>query len=225
MLVVSVEYPSYSIYDGEPSSAKVSADAIYVYDFLTRLFGLSPDCVFVVGRSLGCFVATSLAAARPVRCTALISPFVSLKVGWPHQKASETLLGFVGRVGALMIKDSFNNMANLQRMACPVFILHGLKDDLVPVSHSQELYAAYDHEIDLVVAKEMGHGFINPKQDFLVPFARFLDKLNARNKAEAPRAARILKLPRCLYASAPQPPLLTPSQKAESKSSKASLTN
>lgn len=80
MTVISMEYPSYSIYEGKPSADKVKSDAIYLYDFLINLLGISPECITIVGRSLGTFVATSLAASREVKVVALISPFVSLKV-------------------------------------------------------------------------------------------------------------------------------------------------
>lgn len=104
----------------------------------------------------------------------------------------------------MVIKDSFNNQANFAKMTCPVFILHGQKDDLVPISHAQELYSGYDHEIDLVVSKEMGHGLINPKTDFIIPFQRFLAKIEARDKISHARPMRIIKIPRSLYAVTPQ---------------------
>lgn len=80
MTVISVEYPGYSIYPGEPSEQSVIDDAVYVYDFLTQVIGVDPAAIYTAGRSLGTFFATSLAARRPVVCTALISPFTSLKV-------------------------------------------------------------------------------------------------------------------------------------------------
>lgn len=78
--MITMEYPSYSIYEGKPTADKVKTDAIYLYDFLVNLLGISPECITVVGRSLGTYVATSLAANRQVKAVSLISPFVSIKV-------------------------------------------------------------------------------------------------------------------------------------------------
>lgn len=94
MMVISLEYPGYSVYEGTPSADRVVSDAIYVYDFLTKLLGIGNESIFVVGRSLGTFVASSLAANRPVRALALISPFVSIKVDYSHRAC---------------IRDSFGN--------------------------------------------------------------------------------------------------------------------
>lgn len=80
MTVISVEYPGYSIYPGEPSEESVIQDALYVYDFLTKIIGVDPQAIYTGGRSLGTFFATSLAARRSVACASLISPFTSLKV-------------------------------------------------------------------------------------------------------------------------------------------------
>lgn len=121
----------------------------------------------------------------------------------------------------MMIKDSFNNLANLQKMKCPLFILHGLKDDLVPISHAKELYSAYEHEVDLVISKEMGHGFTNPKSDFMVPFQGFLKKIDIKDKRDHWKGHRIIRIPRKLYAIPPSIGSLT--RKEPTKASHTSL--
>ena len=39
------------------------------------------------------------------------------------------------------IGDIFVNQAKIDRIACPVFIVHGLYDDIVPVEHGKVSYA------------------------------------------------------------------------------------
>jgi fermentation-respiration switch protein FrsA (DUF1100 family) len=122
----------------------------------------------------------------------------------------------------MMIKESFNNLDNLKQMKCPLFILHGLKDDLVPISHAKELYSAYEHEVDLTISKEMGHGFVNPKADFMVPFQNFMRKIEIREKREYRNGYRIIRIPRKMYAMPPS--LNSISRKEPTKASHSSVS-
>ena len=74
-------------------------------------------------------------------------------------------------------------MENLPKMNCPLFILHGAKDELVPPTHSQEIFRAYENTSDLVISREMGHSLVYLGEDFLEPFTKFLQKIYSNNKA------------------------------------------
>ena len=44
-----------------------------------------------------------------------------------------------GKLSQFLIKERFNNSELMESISCPTFILHGKKDTIIPVEHSEEL--------------------------------------------------------------------------------------
>ncbi len=57
----------------------------------------------------------------------LMSPFKSIR---------EVAKDLVGRVLAWAIAERFRNIDLIREIRCPVFIVHGQKDRLIPYSHA-----------------------------------------------------------------------------------------
>jgi fermentation-respiration switch protein FrsA (DUF1100 family) len=36
--------------------------------------------------------------------------------------------------------DEFRNLAKIERVSCPILVMHGLEDDVVPVAHGRRLF-------------------------------------------------------------------------------------
>jgi fermentation-respiration switch protein FrsA (DUF1100 family) len=51
-----------------------------------------------------------------------------------------TFWGFLGKVGQYAVKDQFRNIENIGEVTAPIFIVHGMKDELVPHQNSLDLY-------------------------------------------------------------------------------------
>ena len=89
-----------------------------------------------MGRSIGTGVALELLKNKKdskipnPRCLALVSPFCSVK---------ELVKEYAGSFGQLFVKEKYNNIEIIGDIHCPVFILHGKKDTLIPSEHSMEL--------------------------------------------------------------------------------------
>lgn len=62
----------------------------------------------------------------------LMSAFTSIRAVVQH---------LVGKWAQYFIKERFNNLEHISNVTCPTFIVHGLKDKLIPYQHSQELYS------------------------------------------------------------------------------------
>ena len=45
-------------------------------------------------------------------------------------------------VPAALVPDAYPTLERIARVRCPVLILHGDRDDIVPVGHGQALFAA-----------------------------------------------------------------------------------
>lgn len=126
--VLAIDYPGYGRSPGEPDEAAVIRAADAAYAHLVRVRGFAPDDIVVRGLSLGSGPATWIAAHRRVKGLILDAPFTST-------------FRVLTRVKLLPF-DKFDNLALADRVQCPVLIVHGDADSVVPFSHGRELAAA-----------------------------------------------------------------------------------
>jgi len=120
----------------------------------------------------------------------------------PNKKASETLLGFVGKIGSMLIENNFDNLTNVKNLKCPLFILHGRQDELLEITHSENLYRACTTQCQLVLVKDMSHSLVNIRTDFILPFIKFLSKIDAMTLLDNTRPnLRFFRIPKSLYAT------------------------
>jgi fermentation-respiration switch protein FrsA (DUF1100 family) len=126
-----MEYPGYSVYQSkEISEEKIILDAERVMEHLVETCKVPLEQIIIMGRSLGSGPACYVSTKYSVRGLILVSPFTSIK-----ELAGE----HYGLFGRLLIKDRFNNLSNIKKAQCPVLIIHGDSDELVPLSHAEAL--------------------------------------------------------------------------------------
>ncbi len=107
-------------------------DARAVYDHLRRT--VPEDRIIVYGRSIGTGVATFIAREGKPRLLVLESPFFSLSDLAAHHYPllPQTLI-------ARLLKYPFRTDQWLPEVACPVYLIHGTKDDIIPFDASERL--------------------------------------------------------------------------------------
>jgi pimeloyl-ACP methyl ester carboxylesterase len=131
--IIAVEYPGYGIYrTKEPSETQILADAQRVYDYFTQDMGYPEKNILVFGRSIGSGPATYVASERNPGILCLMSPFRSIK---------DVVHTLVGKWAKWMIADRFNNLKRMEEVDCPLLVIHGLKDTLIPKSHAEDLHS------------------------------------------------------------------------------------
>lgn len=74
--------------------------------------------------------AIEVANKRKPAALVLISAFTSIK---------DIAKDLVGRWSSFLVKDLFNNAEEIAKVKCPVFLLHGKSDALIPYQHTEEL--------------------------------------------------------------------------------------
>ena len=89
--------------------------------------------VILVGRSLGSGVAVELATRYRVAAVVLVSAYTSI-VDMGRTVA--------GPLASLVIRDRFDSLSKIARVASPVVLLHGTRDDVVPVEMGRRLAVA-----------------------------------------------------------------------------------
>ena len=123
------EYPGYGPAPGKPTEKSVYAAAETAFRHLVEERGFAPSNIVVCGYSIGSGPACWLAERHPdVGALLLIAPFKSA-------------VRVVTRVRLLPF-DPFPNLARLARTRCPVLVLHGTADRVIPSWHGETVAAA-----------------------------------------------------------------------------------
>ncbi|MBI1733135.1 MAG: alpha/beta hydrolase [Gammaproteobacteria bacterium] len=131
--VLLVEYPVYGARPGKLGEAAYVADAIETLAEAQRRFG---GPIFVYGESLGAAVAAAAVARStvPVAGVAMITPWTTLP-----DIAQDAFWFLPARY---MVRDRYDNIANLNRWGGRVAVVIAARDEVIPARHGERLFAA-----------------------------------------------------------------------------------
>lgn len=168
MHCLAIEYPGYGLYrTHKPDEDRIREDADIIYDYLTMICGVRPHDIILFGRSMGSGPSSYLASKNQCGALLLMSPFMSIKT------AAKAMMGWASFM-SFIVDERFNNMAAVAKAKCPVFLLHGLKDTLIPYSHSVELNRVCPTESYLHLPEKMDHNEFMIMEDLVQPFLKFM---------------------------------------------------
>jgi len=141
--VLAYDYRGYGTSKGRPSEHGAYADIDAAYAYLTSSLGTVPAQIIVYGRSVGSGPAIDLALRRPVGGLVVESGFT-------------TAFRVLTRIPLLPF-DKFRNIDKIGRVRCPVLVMHGRGDEIVPLSHGQALWRAAPEPKRFLWADGAGH--------------------------------------------------------------------
>jgi fermentation-respiration switch protein FrsA (DUF1100 family) len=124
--VLAWDYRGYGMSSGRASERNSYRDLDAVYAYLTRTLGVPAEQVIVHGRSLGGGPAAELASRAPVAGLVLESTFTTAQS--------------VSTWGRLFPFDWFRSERRLPHVRCPVLVIHGRADEVVPFARGERLY-------------------------------------------------------------------------------------
>ena len=133
--IMAYDYTGYGKSTGNvPGEEYVYSDIEAAYKYLLEVRKLQPEEIVLYGRSLGsgpsCYLAQKTAKeGRSVAGVILQSPLLS---------AFRVAFNF----RFTMVWDKFPNVDYAPFIRCPVFIVHGTQDEVVPFWHGEELFLA-----------------------------------------------------------------------------------
>ena len=122
--ILAYDYPSYGTSTGRSSEFGTYAAIDVTYRYATATLGYSPQKIMLYGRSLGSGPSTWLAERELVAGLILDGAFTS---------TFRVMTGI-----KLLPWDKFDNYARLPNIKCPILMIHGTEDRVVPFTHAQK---------------------------------------------------------------------------------------
>jgi fermentation-respiration switch protein FrsA (DUF1100 family) len=166
--VLIFDYPGYGKSDGSPTEQGCyqSADAGYAWLIGEKKFASKK--ILLYGESLGGGVSVDLASRKDHRALVLIKTFTSVP-----DVACDIYWWLPMPIRPLM-SNRFDNISKMSSCRRPVFIGHGMTDELIPYEHGQKLFqAANEPKEFFAIADGGGHNekipvaFFTTLKDFL----------------------------------------------------------
>lgn len=150
LLVVSPEYPGYGGSAGTPTVATLYAAAEAVADHAAELARARELPLVCGGISLGTFCAVHLAAQGRCERLFLAAPPSSLL------EAAQARFGWLPL--SLLLRHRFDNVALAPQVQCPVLIVHGEADGIVPIALGERLLEAFTGTTSKTLIRVPGTG-------------------------------------------------------------------
>jgi fermentation-respiration switch protein FrsA (DUF1100 family) len=147
--VLLLDYRGYGGNAGIPSEQGLLADARAARAYLATRGDVDPARLVYFGESLGAAVAVQLAVERPPMALVLRSPFTSLAdVGRAHYPFLPV---------RLLLRDRYASVEQVGGLRCPVLVLAGDRDGIVPWEQSRRLAEAAARPKRFVLIPNAGH--------------------------------------------------------------------
>jgi uncharacterized protein len=145
--LVALSYRGYGGSTGSPSEAGLLADAAAAYAFTASRY--PPERIVLFGESLGTGVAISIAAEQPVGRVILQAPYPSIvdlgAAAYPFLPVR------------LLLRDRFHSDEKAGQVTAPVLVLHGERDEVVPLASGERLFALIHAPKKFVRFPQGGH--------------------------------------------------------------------
>jgi len=155
--LVVVSYRGFGKSDGSPNEQGIYDDARAAIDYALTELHIPQQQLIYFGESLGSGVAVQMATERPPAFLVLEAAYTSVET------RSAELYPFIIGVRYLVM-DKYNSLAKISHINCPLVMLHGDKDSIIPLSHAHKLFAAANQPKELIVYQGVNHADYSNEQ-------------------------------------------------------------
>jgi pimeloyl-ACP methyl ester carboxylesterase len=170
-----VNYRGYGLSGGVPSEQAVVEDAKRIYDYAASRPEVDASRIVVLGRSLGSYVAVTLASSRPLAGVILATPFDSIAA------VAEERYPFLPM--GLLVGGRYDSAAIAPTIHTPALFVIAGADDVTPPEHGQALARAWGGPKALYTLADTGHRGVEWRGEYWVQIARFLRSLEPERHA------------------------------------------
>ena len=168
--VFCYDYPGYGRSEGKPSESGLYMAAESAWNYLTLQRGIAPKNIAVLGYSMGSAAACYLASKHEVRALVVVGGFATAL----HAVLPRNIFPWV---------HMLDNEHRIGQVKCPVYLLHGTCDRIVPFRNGKRLYAAAKQPKYFARVHGAGHYSIPEKAPdrYWEGIARFVRTLEAED--------------------------------------------
>lgn len=177
------DYRGYGRSSGKPSEDGTYRDAAAAWRHGTQSLGYPASRMVLFGESLGGAVATQLATTQRPAALILASTFTSI----PDLAAGI----YPWLPVRLLARIGYDTREQLALIASPVLVIHSRRDDIIPFSHGQQLFAAAKApKRFLEIEGDHNEGFVFDREDWIRNLEDFLRSAIDRPAAQASPAVQ-----------------------------------
>jgi hypothetical protein len=165
--VAIFDYRGYGGSGGSPTEAGLYLDAEAA---LAWLAGRGARRVSFVAESLGCGVAVEMAARRPPVAMVLHAGYPSL--------ADVAAKHYPWLPVKLLMRDRYDCAGKIGRIGCPLLMVHGERDDIIPAALGRRLFEAAPEPREWHLIEDAGHNDMpwSRPREYLEKVAGFLER-------------------------------------------------
>ncbi|XP_022772284.1 protein ABHD17C-like [Durio zibethinus] len=182
--LMGYDYSGYGASTGKPSESNTYADIEAVYEYLQTEYGISEEDLILYGQSVGSGPTLHLAAKLPrLRGVVLHSGILSgLRV--------------LCHVNFSFCVDIYKNINKIQKVKCPVLVIHGTEDDVVNWLHGNGLWKMAREPYEPLWIKGGGHCNLELFPDYIRHLCKFIYEMeNMTTEIRLKRIRQSLRLP------------------------------
>ena len=132
--VLGFDYPGYGQSSGTPSEESCYASSRAAFDWLLEAKNVRAKDVVLVGESMGGAMVVDLASRHACRMLVLLGAYTSFP-----DMAQKLYFWIPSRH---LVRLQFDNLGKIGKVRTPVFVAHGMVDDVVPFSQGERMFAA-----------------------------------------------------------------------------------
>jgi len=165
------DYRAYGRSAGKVSEQGTYRDAEGALAYLRSRSDLNSTHIVYFGRSLGSAVAVNLAVKENPAGLILESPFLSIR------EMAKIIFPFLPLGPFLRIR--YDSLAKIAQVGCPLLIIHGDRDGVIPYSQGKRLYTAAPEPKKFYTIRGAGHNdtYIVGGEEYFATLKCFLAKL------------------------------------------------
>ena len=146
--VLAFDYRGYGRSSGQPSEQGTYLDARAARDELLSRRDIDGGRVLYLGESLGGAVALALALELPPAGVILQSTFTSVR---------DMARSHYPLIPSALVPDAYPSLRRICRLQSPLLVLHGARDEIVPLAHGEALVEAAPAPTRMHVFPGVGH--------------------------------------------------------------------
>jgi len=166
---LAIDYPGYGRSTGSSNEESCTAAARKAYDWLKSTYPNNP--LVIMGWSLGAGIGLQTASGLRSELSGFIgiSPWFTLSdVAREHYPD-----WVVGR----WLREEYNSAENLQNLDCPILLIHGEEDAIIPFSHGERLSLFQPDATTWVPLKNTGHNDVFSRAQTWQAIRTFLNQI------------------------------------------------